>query len=168
MVEKTQKILSKKHLLIVGKTEAERRMFINALIKDLNFEVFRFPRKLKSIDEYCDVIEKEKLYAPWYSAKSYNINQILDFHWDWISENNSLIVMEDFDQMEELWRIELLRIYLNEIDGRKKGENRIHLIISQESENGLTEKLSKVIKIRENEKRTRRQVVDQNLQIVKL
>jgi len=166
MIEKTQNILNKKHLLIVGKTETERREFINDLIQSVNFEVFRFPSKMKLFDEYCDFIKKEKLYEPWYKAKSYNVNQILDFHWDWVSENNSLIVMEEFEQMEERWRIELLRIYLNEIENRKKGERKTHLIISQESENGLTEKLSKVINIRENERRTKKQIVEQNLEAI--
>ncbi len=168
MIEKTKDILNKKHLLIIGKSEIERRNFINDLIIGLNFEVFRFPSNMKLFEEYYDYIKKEKLYEPWYNAKSYNGNQILDFHWDWISENNALIVMEEFEQMEEIWRIELLRIYLNEIENRKKGEKKIHLIISQESENGLIEKLAKVIDIRENERRTEKQVVQQNLEIINI
>ena len=166
MIEKAQNILNRKHLLIIGKSEIERRNFINDLIVGLNFEVFRFPSNMKLFDEYYDFIKKEKLYEPWYKAKSYNGNQILDFHWDWVSESNSLVIMEEFEQMEESWRIELLRIYLNEIENRKKGEKKIHLIISQESENELTEKLAKVIDARENEGRTERQVVGQNLEII--
>ena len=166
MIEKTKNILNKKHLLIIGESEIERRNFINDLIVGLNFEAFRFPSNMKLFDEYCDFIKKEKLYEPWYKAKNYNINQILDFHWDWVSESNSLIIMEEFEQMEENWRIELLRIYLNEIENRKKGEKKIHLIISQESENGLTEKLSNIIDIRENERRTEKQIVEQNLEII--
>lgn len=163
MVEKARNLLNKKHLLIIGKTEVERRKFVNDLIQGVNFELFRFPSKMKLFGEYCDFIKKEKLYEPWYEAKRYNINQILDFHWDWISEHNSLIIMEEFAEMEERWRIELLRIYLNEIENRKKGEKKIHLIISQESENGLTEKLSAVIDISENERRTEKQIVEQNM-----
>ncbi|WKN45663.1 hypothetical protein [Tunicatimonas pelagia] len=158
--------MNKKHLLIVGKTEAERRKFINDLIQGVNFEVFRFPSRMKLFDEYCDFIKKEKIYEPWYKAKGYNVNQILDFHWDWISENNSLIIMEEFEQMEKRWRIELLRIYLNEIENRKKDEKKIHLIISQESENGLIEKLSEVMVIRESERRTEKQIVEQNLETI--
>ena len=131
------------------------------------FETFRFPSNMKLFDEYYDFIKKEQLYRPWYDAKTYNGNQILDFHWDWISENNSLVIVEEFELMEESWRIELLRIYLNEIEKRKKGEKKIHLIISQASENGLTEKLSKVIDVRENERRTEKQIVEQNLEIIK-
>ncbi|PTX62304.1 hypothetical protein C8N46_103404 [Kordia periserrulae] len=168
MIEKTKNILNKKHVLIIGKSEIERRNFINDLIVGLNFEVYRFPSNMKLFDEYYDFVKKKKLYEPWYKAKSYNGSQILDFHWDWISENNALIVMEEFEQMEESWRIELLRIYLNEIENRKKGEKKIHLIISQESENGLTEKLAKVIDIRENERRTEKQVVQQNLEIINI
>ncbi|MFD2561858.1 hypothetical protein [Aquimarina rubra] len=166
MIEKAKNILNKKHLLIIGKSKIERRKFINDLIVGVNFEVFRFPSNMKLFDEYYDFIKTEKLYETWYDAKSFNGNQILDFHWDWITENNSLIIMEEFGRMEERWRIELLRIYLNEIENRKKGEKKIHLIISQENENGLIEKLAKVINVGENERRTEKQIVEQNLEII--
>ena len=74
--------------------------------------------------------------------------------------------MEEFGKMEERWQIELLRIYLNEIENRKKEEKKIHLIISQESEDGLIEKISKVIQSRINERRTKKQIVEQNLEII--
>jgi len=166
MIENAKSLLDKKHLLIIGKSEIERRKFITDLITSVNLEVFRFPSSMKLFNEYCDFIKKEKLYKPSYHAKTYNGNQILDFHWDWISENNSLIIIEEFDKMEESWCIELLRIYLNEIENRKKGEKKIHLIISQRDENGLTEKLSKVIYLRETERRTKKQIIEQNLKII--
>ncbi len=82
MIEKTQNILNKKHLLIIGKTETERRKFVNDLIQSVNLEVFRFPSNMKLFDEYYDFIKRERLYSPWNDAKSYNGNQILDFHWE--------------------------------------------------------------------------------------
>lgn len=166
MIEKAKTKLIKKHLLIIGKSEIERRNFISELLESVNLEVFRFPANMKLFDEYCDFINKEELYKPWYRAKSYNGAQILDFHWDWISENNSLVILEEFGGMEERWRIELLRVYVNELENREKGEEKIHLIISQESENGLLEKLSEVINVRENDRRTRKQVIEQNFEIM--
>jgi len=168
MFEKIKNILNKKHLLIIGKSQLERQNFISGIIRNVNFETFRFPPNMRLFDQYYDFVKKEKLYKPWYNAKTYNGNQILDFHWDWISENNSLIIMEEFELMEENWKIELLRIYLNEIENQKKSEKKIHLIISQENENGLTEKLSKVIDFRENERRTKKQIVEQNLEIISI
>ncbi len=168
MIEKVKDKLNKKHLLIIGKTDIERKKFINDLLEVVNLEVFRFPSNMKLFDEYFDFIKKEKLYEPWYDAKTYNGNQILDFHWDWISDNNSLVVMEEFEQMEERWQIELLRIYLNEIENRKKGEKKVHLIISQENENGLIEKLARVIDKRDDERRTERQIVEQNLETLEI
>ncbi|MFK7746809.1 MAG: hypothetical protein AB8B65_00325 [Kordia sp.] len=168
LVEKAKNILKKKHLLIIGKTEIERRNFVSEVIQHANLESFRFPSKMKVFKEYCDFIKKEQLYIPWYEAKRYNINQILEFHYDWLSENNSLIIMEEFESMEERWRIELLRICLNEIDTRKKNDKKIHLIISQKEEDGLIEKLSEVIHLRENERRTQKQVVEQNIEIIDL
>jgi len=160
--------LDKKHLLIIGKSEIERRNFISDIIQDGNYATHRFPTKMRLFDEYINYVKKEKLYTPFYDAKSYNGNQIFDFHFDWIHENNSLVIMEEFHLMEERWKIELLRIYLNVIDGRKKGQKKNHLIISQENENGLIEKLSTVINVRENERRSKRQIVDQNLEVINI
>ncbi len=80
MIEKAKSILNKKHLLISGKSESERCKFINNLIIGVHFKVFRFSPKMKSFKDYLGFIKKEKLYEPWYKAKSYNVNQILDFH----------------------------------------------------------------------------------------
>lgn len=170
MIERVGKILNKKHLLILGKSESERKIFIDKIVETTNFTVFRFPKGIKSIYDYLDFIKKEKLYKAWYQTKgSFTTNQILDFHWDWITENdNSLIIMEEYDSMEETWKIELLRIYLNEIENRKKGEKKIHLILSQENENGLIEKLAKVIDRKDNERRTEVQIVAQNLERINI
>lgn len=168
MIEKAKNLLKKKHLLIVGKSEIERRQFINDLIIAVNFEVFRSPPKMKSIYDYRDFIKQEKLYEPWYKAKRYSVDQILDFHMDWIAENNSLVIMEEFEHMEESWRIELVRIYLNQIENRKKGEKKIHLVISQENENGLMEQLAKRIHLGDKERRTERQIIEQNLALIDL
>lgn len=70
--------------------------------------------------------------------------------------------------MEERWRIELLRTFLNISEQRKKGDKTIHLIISQESESGLMLKLSEVICIKENDRHTRKQIVEQNLKIIEI
>lgn len=161
-------ILSKKHLLIVGKSEIERRNFVSFIIENANYETFRFPSKMRLFDEYYDFIKKEQLYKPWYEAKSYNGDQILDFHWDWIAENNSLLVLEEFDFMEERWKIELLRIFLNETENRKKGKDKIKVILTQDSENGIIDKLSNVINMKEHEKRTKKQIIEQNLELINI
>ncbi|MEM6684344.1 MAG: hypothetical protein AAF617_01000 [Bacteroidota bacterium] len=123
---------------------------------------------MKTFDEYYDFVKKKQLYRPWYEAKKYNSNQILEFHYDWISQNNSLFIIEEFEYMEETWRIELLRIFINENESHKKNEKKIHLIISQQEEDGLINKLSEVIHYREKERRIRTQVVEQNLKIIDL
>jgi hypothetical protein len=69
MIEKIKNILNKKHLLVIGKSEIERRDFISELIVEVNFEIIRFPSNMKLFDEYYEFIKKEKLYKPWYRAK---------------------------------------------------------------------------------------------------
>ena len=168
MLEEAKKILNKKHLLIIGKTAKERKEFISNLISISNLDTFRFKSGMKSFDEYCDFIKSKSLFSPWYESKSYNINQILDFHWDWLENNNSLLVMEEFDNFEERWQIELLRIYTTLNDTSKKGDKTVHVIITLESENNLLDKISEVITLSEKERRTKKQVVEQNLAIITL
>lgn len=168
MKDEVIETLKKKHLLIVGKSEIERRNFVTTIIENANYETFRFPSKMRLFDEYYDFIKKEQLYNAWYEAKSYNGNQILYFHWDWISENKSLLVLEEFDFMEESWKIELLIFFIKEIENRKKGENKIKVIITQDVENGIIEKVSNVINTKENEKRTKRQIIEQNLELINI
>lgn len=162
------KILDKKHLLVVGKSETERQNFVSYIIENTNYETFRFPTGMKLFHEYLDFVKKEQLYQPWYEAKKYSGNQILDFHRDWISENNSLLVLEEFDYMEEAWKMELFRLFIHETENRRKGEDKIKVIFSQNSENGLIDKLSHIITLKESEKRTKRQIIEQNLELINI
>ena len=162
-----KEILRKKHLLIIGKTEIERKNFVTKLIEIAEYETFRFPSKIKSFDDYYDSMKIMKLYNPWYQVRKYNGNAIWDFHRDWISENNSLLVLEEIQDMEETSKFEIIILCLNEMDNKKKGDDTIHLIISQENENELVEKLANsIFPLRENERRTQRQIIEQNLEII--
>ncbi len=108
MTEKAIEKLNKKHLLIIGGTNVQRQKLIDEIIKGSNYEFFRFPKQMRTIDDYIDFVRKEKLYQPWYSKKGkFGTNQVLDFHRDWISENNSLVVMEEFQEMEQIWKMDL-------------------------------------------------------------
>ncbi|MBT32233.1 MAG: hypothetical protein CMO01_21435 [Thalassobius sp.] len=170
MINQVKKILNKKHLLICGKSESARFDFINKIVADSNFEVVRFPEKMRTLYEYLDYVEKNGLYKAWYQKKgSFNTNQILDFHEEWINDSyNTLVIMEEFDSMEEIWKTELIRIYLTELEDRKKSEPKIHLIVSLLEENGLMDKLAEVVSIKENERRNNIQVVQQNLELIEI
>lgn len=168
MFNVVKKALLKKHALIIGESHSARKKFINGLISNMNFETFRFPENMKSIQQYIDFIKREGLFSPFYESNAYNDNQILDFHWDWISENSSLIVLEEFGQMDPRWKMELLNTYLNELESRKKGKKKIHVIFSQPKEDGLIEELSNFFEPKKNDKRTKRQIVEQNLCVFNL
>ena len=62
MIEKCKKLLDRKHLLIIGKSETERRRFINELIDNVHYTTFRFPSRMRSFDEYVDFVKKAQLY----------------------------------------------------------------------------------------------------------
>ncbi len=169
-MERIKKILKRNHLLVIGKTEIERKKFITELINISGFETFRFPSKMQTIDDYFKFMKKMHLYNAWYDAKSYNWHAMWDFHREWILRNNSLVVLEELDDMEYDDKIQsILPMYINAMEEKKKGEDCIHLIISQESENGLIEQLTNCFFIhihREKERRTKRQIIEQNLKII--
>lgn len=167
MIDKVKTILDKKHLLIIGKSEIDRHRFVSEIIQQTNFETFRFPKGIKSVHEYVDFVRKNDLYTPWYSKKGkHGTNQTLDFHRDWIAENNSLVVLEEFQDMEERWKLDLLDSYLTQVEIRKKGQKIIHLIISQEEEDDLIDKLCEKTRPRENERRTKRQIIEGSLEVI--
>lgn len=167
MIDNAISTLKMKHLLVIGKTETDRTNFINQIISKVNYETFRFPKRMKSIESYVEVVRTKKLYEPWYTKKGkFEINQILDFHRDWISENNSLIIIEEFQQMEESWKLDIMRSYLDEVAFRKKNQKVIHLIISQENENDLLGKLREQIAVPDDDRRTKRQIVDGGIEII--
>ncbi len=74
------KSLKNKNLFIVGGSFYERKSFISKIIELTNYETFRFPNKMESLNDYLNYIRKEKLYSPYYEKESYNLNQIVDFH----------------------------------------------------------------------------------------
>ncbi len=161
--------LAKKHLLIIGKEENQRRKLVDQIIGQSNFETFRFPEGMKSVEEYIDFVKAKKLFKPWYSKKGkFNDNQILDFHRDWILENPALVVIEAFDEMEEAWRLDLLQSYLVEVAFRAKGQKVIHLIITQKKEAPLFSKLAEEIRVPEGDRRTKRQILAGSLEVIEL
>ncbi len=169
-MEKIKKILKKNHLLIIGKTEIERKKFITELISISGFETFRFPSKMQTLDDYFNAVKKMKVYKPWYKSTNYNNDAIWDFHREWILRSCSLIILEELDDMEYDDKIRsILPMYINAMEEKKKGEDCIHLIISQQSENGLIEQLTKEFFFhsdREKERRSKRQIIEQNLKII--
>jgi hypothetical protein len=162
-----EEILNKKHLLLIGGSKTERESIVTRIIENSNYETFRFPKEMKLFDEYLLHVRKVKLFDPWYDVKGKHGNdQVLDFHRDWISDNHSLIIIEEIHMMEERWRLELIRCYLEEVENHKKGEKFIHLIISQDEESDLVKKLSEVIHVENLRNRTKRQVIESCLKII--
>ncbi len=163
MNKKIEELITKKHIIIIGKTETERHSFVNEIIQKLDFEFFRFPSGMTTFKEYITIVEKNSLFLPFITSKGkYNINQIFDFHIDWISENNSVIILEEFQKMEENWRIELLRIFIEKLEMNKAKSAR--LIISQKDENNLIDKLNPFI--HETTNKSNKQIIDSNLIVI--
>ena len=169
MIEIALKKLVKKHLLIVGGSKSQRQKLIDGIISKANLEYYRFPMGMNMIDEYVNYVRKENLYRPSYDKRGkYGTNQILDFHRDWIAANNSLVIMEELQEMEERWKMDLIETYTSQVQNQKKGEKTIRLIITEKSENGLIKKLQEDIFVDVNEKRTKKQVVDGSIEVIDL
>lgn len=169
MVTKAINLLFKKHVLIVGKSETERRSFINDLLSKVNMETFRSSLYMENIDDYINFIKRNKMYAPFYEAKSYSSDQILDFHWSWIAETHGvLVILEEFDRMEQIWKLQILKDYIQAVENRTKGQQVIKLIVSQQEENELLKELETIIDVTETDRRTKSQALLQSLAVVDL
>ena len=161
--------LYKKHLLIVGGNKTQRQKLIDEIITQANLDFFYFPIGMKTIDKYIDFVRKENMYQEWYLKKGkFGSNQILDFHRDWILENNSLVILGEFQEMEQRWKMDIIRTYIEQIENKKKGEKTIKLIISQEDENDLIEDLTREIYVKDGERRTKRQIIEGNLEVIEI
>lgn len=169
MVEELINILNKKHVVVFGRSEQDRTKLIDEILPRVHYESYRFPKGMKRLEDYVDFVRAKKLYNPWYTKKGrFGINQVMDFHSDWISANNSLVVLEEFQDMEEVWKLSIMRSYLDQVAFRKKNQKVIHLVITLEKENDLLSKLSEKIGVPDSDKRTTRQIVDGGFELIEL
>jgi len=154
-----------KHILIVGKTEMERRKWLAYILGNCDIECVVFPKSMSSFSDYLNVIRSEKLFSPFYESKGkYNLNQILDFHIDWIPDNNCVFVFEDFHKVEDKFSLEIMRLMINNLETNRK--SAVKIIITLEDETELINNLNGIVN--ETKYKTKTQVVESNLQIIVL
>lgn len=154
-----------KHILIVGTTEEERYKTLSKILENNNLELIRFPKSMKSLSDYLNIVQAKKLFSPFYYSKGkYNDNQIFDFHIDWIAENNSLFVFEEFQNVDDKFSLEIMRIVINNLEANHRSGTKI--IMTLEDETGLINRLGEIVN--ETEYKTKTQVVESNLQIIAL
>ncbi|WP_294299229.1 hypothetical protein [uncultured Chryseobacterium sp.] len=158
------KINFQKHLLICGKTEKERKAYLNDVLDACDLEIVRFP-SMRSFDDYLKWVRSKGLFSTFYETKGkYNLNQIFDFHIDWITENDCLFVFEEFDKTDERFRVEILRIMINLLEVHKK--SAVKIIASLEDENELIRDLNEIVN--KTPYKTQSEVIKSNLQIIVL
>ena len=163
MIVPKENINFSKHILISGNSEIERRKLLSKILIKCNLETIVFPKSMKNFGEYINTIEKKKLFEPYYeSNRKYNSNQILDFHIDWIAENNCLFVLEEFQNMDDNWNNEILRILINNLETNNKSATKFILTIDDETK--LINNLKEIVDV--TNYKTKDQVVESNLQII--
>ncbi|SDK66313.1 hypothetical protein SAMN05421823_103221 [Catalinimonas alkaloidigena] len=176
MVEAMAKITEKKHLLIVGKSAEARHELVNSLVETSNRQVYRFPANIERFDEYLEHMRRLFPFVPinWkeQNPKKWTLNQIWDFHLDWTDHTHSiLIVIEEFGEMEERWKIEILRDYFSKSYYQEQpntSRSNFQLIVTQQEEGNMIDKLSSVFGLKEHEKRTATQVIQGKLEVINL
>lgn len=160
MVHQLAKKVKNKHLIIIGGKKVDRHNLINGVVQEANLQTFIFPKEMETIDQYLTTVRKEKMFNAWYEQKrQFGSNQLLDFHRDWLMENNSLIILEEFQHMNQSWQIDLLKTFFEAHDHRTKGSCGAHLIVTFKSENSILEELAEMIFVPSQEKRTRIQLI---------
>lgn len=154
-----------KHILICGKTETERHKALNIILEQSNLQLFRFPKSMSSLADYLNIIQAKKLFSPFYESKGkYNLNQILDFHIDWIADNNCLFIFEEFQNIEHGFGLEIMRIMINNLEVNHKSATKI--IMTLEDETKLINNLYEIVN--ETKYKSKVQVVESNLQVITL
>lgn len=154
-----------KHILIVGKTEKERNKSLSQILENNHLEIIKFPKLMKSFSDYLNVVQSKKLFSPFYESKGkYNLNQILDFHIDWIADNNCLFVFEEFQKIDDRFGLEIMRIMINNLEVNHKSATKI--IMTLEDETCLINSLAEVVN--ETKYKTKDQIIQSNLQIIAL
>lgn len=152
-----------KHILIVGKTEKERKKSLNHILENCNLDTFRFPTSIKSLSDYLSIVQSEKLFSPFYETKGkFNVNQIFDFHLDWIADNNCLFVFEEFQNVDDQVSVEIMRIMINNLEVNHQSATK--MIMTLEDETWLINRLTEIVN--ETGYKTKTQIVESNLQII--
>lgn len=160
-----QKINSKKHVLIYGKSKHDRHDFLKKILEKENSPKIFFPNSLTDISDYVNFVQSKRLFQPFYEQKkTYNANQILDFHRDWIAENNYIFVFEEIQNIEIEWMLELFRIFINTLEQYPKEATKI--FATMEDPFDFLKNLNK--NIAETSYKTREQVFQSNLEVINL
>ena len=154
-----------KHILIVGKTQIERYKSLNQILANCNLELIKFPVSMKSFPDYLNIVQSKKLFSSFYESKGkYNLNQILDFHIDWIADNNCLFVFEEFQNIKDGFGLEIMRIMINNLEANHKSATKIIMTLEDETE--LINNLYEIVN--ETKYKTKVQVLESNLQVITL
>lgn len=168
--------LERKHLVIVGKKADDRLRFLKDLVAGTNKQVYRFPPKLQTFDEYIEQVRKLFPFVPanWeeQNPNKWTRNQVWDFHLDWTEATHSiLIILEEFGEMDTDWRHKIIRDYLQtSYNQEEQNDARLNfqLIVTQDKDDGLVEKMASILGLNETEKRTEVQVILGKLKIIDL
>ncbi|MDD2797860.1 MAG: hypothetical protein PHV20_04630 [Bacteroidales bacterium] len=170
------KDLNNKHLLIIGENFNDRHKYINELVKDTNKIIYRFQPNIQTFDKYIEQVRKLFPFIPtnWkeQNPNKWTRNQVWDFHLNWTEKTHSiLIIIEELGQMEENWRLEIIRHYMT-TSYHQEYQNiekiNFQLIISQDSDDDLIEKLVPIFGLKDNEKRSELSIILGKLTIINL
>ena len=174
--EQIMKNVYQKHLIVVGKSEVERHQFVQHLIETSSKLVYKFPPGIKSFDEYIEHVRRIFPFIPvnWdeQNPNKWTLNQVWDFHSDWTDNTHSiLMVIEEFGKMEEEWKIEILRHYLSTSYYQEepgKSYPNFQLIVTQDEDDDIIDKIIPSFGLKEDEKRTEKQIIEGKMDLINL
>ena len=170
-MNKIKKLLKENHLMVIGKSIAERKRFVVDICELANMRVLRFPSALSSFDRYL-MISGTLFPHSEYEYGLRSLDHLWDIHLDWTHNDfDNLIVLEEFDKMENDDNITILEDYVRmSLNHERKRENRVHfrVIFSQQEENNVFEKLVDRLNKYDYGKRTAQQIVDSYIKVINL
>lgn len=166
----------RKHILVIGQSDKDRKKYIDEIITKSDKAIYRFKRGITSFRDYIKQVRKIFPFIPldWniQNPKKWTLNQIWDFHLDWTNNtSNVLIVLEEFQKIEEEWKIAIVKDYFTTSYYQEKANKsnlNFQLIITLPEESELIEKVAFEFGLNENEKRDSNQIIKGKLKIINL
>lgn len=156
------------HLIIALGTKDQQQQFVQDVIRQTNYATHVPRQPIRTINDYVEFIRDHELYQAWYhSKKKFNSNQLLDFHRDWLIDNNSLLVLEAFHELEDRWKVDLIQGF---IEAQQHGNSKnTRAIITLDQLGDWYDMLFDINWFkRKKDKRTNQQIVMGGLEIIYL
>lgn len=169
-IEKLRKRLERKIIVITGKNEMDRKLFINEVIKDIDFDIYRTPKLISFIDYVSFIRKKTGTLKPFDRKRKLDFWYNFSFHNECLIDNSCLIILEElsWDWTNNI-KVLVLRYFIEIFDTQKKGQKFPRLILSQDDLSDINKYILRFPSnnyLTTNRQRSSTQIINRNIDFV--